>query len=190
MRSRAAGRAAVTVVGAAMVVGVWGGCQWGGSTANSAGQSLPGRSLFERVGGQDTLRRVADDTVERSLRDPRVNLSREGPAAEGAQARWEPTTENIQRFKEQLGAFLMQVSGGPRAYRGRDMRESHRGMGITEAEFQAFRENLRAAMSSAGVPGPESREMLRLIDDYRGDIVESGPLGRPLPDRGRERIPM
>jgi hemoglobin len=149
-----------------------------------AGRERPGGpdphvSLYSRLGEEPAIRAVAVDAVERALRDPRVRFAREGTPRE-----WSATPEEVRRVEGQLTAFLVEITGGPRKYDGPGMREAHRGMGITEAEFLAFKEDLKAAIEIRHIPAPAGRELLRLVEDFRGEIVEAGPLGRPLTGDG------
>ncbi len=108
------------------------------------------------------------------MRDSRVNFVRAGEPTE-----WDPTPADLDRFKLRMEDLLAEISGGPRKYGGGDMRTVHRGMRITDAQFQAFVEDMRASLAKAGIPGTAAQELLSRVEDYRSDIVEAGPLGRP-----------
>jgi hemoglobin len=66
------------------------------------------------------------------------------------------------------------LSGGPCHYIGRDMKTSHRGLGITDAEWEANMKASDAALVKNGVAEAERAEFLALFERYRGDIVEAG----------------
>ncbi len=52
------------------------------------------------------------------------------------------------------------------------MIDTHAGMGVTEADFNAIVEDMMAAMDKAGIPlGPQNRLLARLAA-LRGEIIE------------------
>jgi hemoglobin len=79
---------------------------------------------------------------------------------------------------------VCEASGGPCTYSGRDMRETHHGMGVTGGEFDALVEDLVAALDEFDVPKPEQEELLPVLGAMRDEIVEvdSPETGTPLPE--------
>jgi hemoglobin len=55
---------------------------------------------------------------------------------------------------------------------GRDMKLSHKGMGITEDEWAIFMRHVAAALDSIGVAAREKAEFLQSADGLKWDIVE------------------
>ncbi len=85
-------------------------------------------------------------------------------------------------FKKKLVEFISANSGGPLKYSGRDMKESHRGMGISDAEFDAAKADLKTALDHNGVKGADADAVLTMIEGTRKDIVEGKPpIVPPLP---------
>jgi hemoglobin len=140
-----------------------------------AGREEPRKSLFERLGGEPGIRGIVQETNDRALRDRRVNLTREGTARE-----WSGSPADLRTLNDRMTEFFLAVTGGPGQYAGRELPEAHRGMRITDAEFQAYKEDLRAALEARHILAPDAREFLRLFEDFRGEVVEAGPLGRDL----------
>jgi hemoglobin len=126
-------------------------------------------SLYERLGGQDAITAVVDDFVARCAADNRIN------------AKFART--DVPRLKKMLVDQVCQATGGPCTYTGRDMKETHDGMGVTVGEFEALVEDLVATLNQFNVPKPEQDELLGLLGPMRGDIVEveSPETGTPLP---------
>ena len=58
-------------------------------------------------------------------------------------------------------------------YSGRDMKISHTGMRISEADWQAFLGHLNVTLASFEVPAAEQAEMLTFVDSTKRDIVEA-----------------
>jgi hemoglobin len=132
-------------------------------------------TLYERLGGETVIREVVDDLVSRAGSDPAVNFARRGHG-EG----WQATPDNLDRLKHGLVAYLTTTAGGPLQYRDHDMVSAHRGMAISNAEFDAFVRNLGAALESRGVATREREELLRAVGTTRAAIVEA-PDAPPAP---------
>lgn len=57
-------------------------------------------------------------------------------------------------------------------YVGRDMKRSHKGMGITESDWRIFIGHLEATLDGFKVPPSERAAMLTFVDGTKRDIVE------------------
>src|ERR671919_1274115 len=127
-------------------------------------------SLFDRLGGKDAITAVVDAFVARCAADDRIN---------GKFVR-----TDIPRLKQMLADQVCEATGGPCTYTGRDMRETHDGMGVTAGEFDALVEALVATLDEFDVPKAEQEELLGLLGPMRDDIVEieSPETGTPLPE--------
>jgi len=118
-------------------------------------------SLYGRLGGYDALAAVADNLLPRLMADPRLGRF------------WLHRGEDgIRREKQLLVDFLANRSGGPLYYTGRDMALSHKGMGISGSDWDAFIAHLEATLDAFSVPAPERGEVLAFIESTRADIVE------------------
>lgn len=119
-------------------------------------------SLYSRLGGYDAIAAVADNLLGRLTADAALGRFWENRGADG-----------VQREKQLLIDFLCSSAGGPMYYTGRDMASSHRGMGISTADWTAFIGHLEATLDSFSVPAAERDQVLSFIDSTRADIVES-----------------
>lgn len=128
--------------------------------------SSSGKTLYERLGGMPAIQAVVDDFVDRGATDPRVNFTRRGTPYQ-----WQATPENVLVVKKRIAAFVAMAAGGPQQYEGKDMRSSHKGMMISNAEFDALAEDLRASLSKFNVPAREQAELMAVIEKTRRDIV-------------------
>lgn len=131
-------------------------------------------NLYERMGGEDVVRAVVGDFVTRAAADPAVNFTRQGHPNE-----WQATPENIERLKRRLVEFVATTAGGPMQYRGSDMVTAHRGMAITNSEFDALAGHLRAALEANDVPRREREELMSAVASTRGAVVEAGDAPPP-----------
>src|SRR5688500_12018301 len=91
-----------------------------------AEQATTKKSLYDRIGGEAALTKVVDDFVAKAAANPKVNFSRNGKFALSDAA--------VKTLTMHLVNFLGSAFGGPQKYTGRSMRESHKGMAITQAE--------------------------------------------------------
>jgi hemoglobin len=132
-----------------------------------------GSSLHDRLGGANAIGAVVDDFVARCAGDDRINRKF--------------ARTDVPRLKQMLADQVSEASGGPASYTGRDMTETHRGMGVTAGEFEALVEDLVATLNQFSVPQAEQEELLGLLGPMRGEIVEveSPETGTALPDEYR-----
>jgi hemoglobin len=135
-------------------------------------------SLYERLGGQAAIEAVVEDFVARCAGDDRIN---------GKFAR-----TDVSRLQKMLIDQVCEATGGPCTYAGRDMKETHNGMGVTAGEFDALVGDLVATLNQLEVPQPEQDELLGLLGPMRGDIVEMElpETGTPLPDAYQPAPPL
>jgi hemoglobin len=131
------------------------------------------KPLWDRLGGQKAVEAVVHDFVLAAAPDPKVNFLRDGRFALDA--------DGLKALERRLVELVSAVSGGPLKYTGRDMRAAHRGMKITDAEFDALAGHLVATLKKYKVPQAEIDELVGIVASTRKDIVEVGR--KPLWDR-------
>jgi hemoglobin len=68
--------------------------------------------------------------------------------------------------------FVSAGAGGPLKYTGRDLSSVHKGMKITDAEFDVLMEHLKATLKKHGIAGRESDELTAMVAQTRKQIVE------------------
>jgi hemoglobin len=91
------------------------------------------RAFHERAG----IERITSDLVDRNASDPRIaDIFR---------------NQDLPHIKAMLADQFCYILGGPCRYAGRDMRTTHRNMGVRVSDFNALVENLRKAMDKEGV---------------------------------------
>ncbi len=160
------------VVGVCELVGCKGGsCDSSSDKSEMGASTMPGKSLYDRLGGEPAVRAVVDDFVGRAAADPVVNFTRRGTVRE-----WEASPQNVEHLKMGLRDFICVASGGKCEYKGADMRAAHRGMKITDMEFNALAADLKASLDKFKVPAQEQSELLAAVEGTRKDIV-AGPSG-------------
>jgi hemoglobin len=118
-------------------------------------------SLYERLGGYDAITAVADNLLPRLAGDALLGRYWQNRGEDG-----------IAREKQLLVDFLANSAGGPVYYTGRDMLLSHKGMKISQADWDAFIGHLEATLDAFNLPEQERSDVLGFIDSTRADIVE------------------
>lgn len=78
---------------------------------------------------------------------------------------------DLGRFKEKFVEQICAESGGPCKYSGDSMAQVHRGMDITEGEFNATVNALTAAMDSEGIDKRTQNRLLKKLAPMRSDII-------------------
>ena len=127
------------------------------------------KSLFERLGGEAAITAVVDDFVGRAAVNPAVNFTRQGQPRT-----WDANPENVTKLKKRLVQFISIATGAPDVtYEGKDMTEAHKGMKITNAEFDALAGDLAATLDTFKVPEKEKNELLKIAGSTRAAIVEA-----------------
>src|SRR6266481_469778 len=118
-------------------------------------------SLYKRLGGYDAIAAVADNLLPRLIADPQLGRF------------WKHRSEDgVRRERQLLIDFLCASAGGPLYYVGRDMKTSHRGMGIREGDWQAFIGHLEATLDNFKLPPKERAAVLGFVESTKRDIVE------------------
>jgi hemoglobin len=138
-------------------------------------QDKKARTLYDRLGGEQGIAAIVDDMTTRVLADPRVNFERQNVTTNwvGSKYRaWEPTPANVQSFKARMVEFLTLAAGGPVQYTGRDLHEVHKGMRITNNEFDAMVGDIKTSMDKLGIGATEKRDLLAIVETTRKQIVE------------------
>lgn len=115
-------------------------------------------SLYTRIGGSPAIAKVIDSFIDIVSADPRINHSF--------------ANANIPRLKTLLNEQVCEALGGPCKYTGRDMKSSHVGMAITQAQFNALAEDLYVAMDFHGVPYALQNRLMAMLAPMHRDIVE------------------
>jgi hemoglobin len=121
-----------------------------------------GATLYQRLGGYDALAAVTDAFVVRLATDEQLGRFFTGHG-----------TASQQRIRQLVVDQLCAATGGPCVYIGRDMRATHAGMGITEADWDRSVEHLVATLDQFAVPAREKDELLAIVGPLKDEIVDT-----------------
>lgn len=114
-------------------------------------------SLFDRIGGKPAVNAAVDLFYKKVLADPRINNH----------------FENVD-MPRQIGhqkAFLSYAFGGLEGYSGKSLREGHKHMNLTEADFQAVAENLHETLIELGLPSELISEVMTIAASTHDDVL-------------------
>ena len=128
----------------------------------AAAQPAKPASLYKRLGGYDAIAAVTDDFIGRMVADKQ--LSRFFVVGH--------SEDSLKHTRQLIVDQLCAATGGPCLYIGRDMKTSHRGLGITEADWKAAVTLLVASLDKFKVPQKEKGELLGAASSMKVDIVE------------------
>ncbi len=123
-------------------------------------------TLWERLGGAANVRKVVSDLMMSARTDPKVNFSRDG--------KYKLDEPTVQFVEQQLVDFISSATGGPFKYQGKSMKEVHRGMGITAAEYDALKQHIQRALEKSGAKAGDIAEVMKAVEGLRKEIVEAG----------------
>ncbi len=122
------------------------------------------KTLWDRLGGEAGVSKIVDDFFTLAAPNPKIDFSRGG--------KYKPTPDQIAKMKRELVEQVSQASGGPLKYTGPDMKSVHKGMGITEEQFDAATADLKKALEKNKVAAEDVKQILDAVASYRKEIVE------------------
>lgn len=127
-----------------------------------------GTSLYERLGAQEGLSRLAADFFHGLESNPQ--LARQNPRIASASAAADPR-ERDRRFAE----YLCQLAGGPCTYGGPALERVHAPMGLSGDDWTIGGEELVRALNKNNVSRADQNELLGLIEPLKARIVQGRP---------------
>lgn len=120
--------------------------------------------LWGALGGEKVLTKVVDRFVDLVTTDPKVNYTRGG--------RYPINDEILKHSKRAALEFISAATGGPHSYSGRSIQEIHKGMRITNQEFNAAMAAFQQALEENGVSPELVQAAVGMVNTTRPKIVE------------------
>jgi hemoglobin len=145
------------------------------STGDAQAEEKP-RTLYQRLGEEQGIKRIVDDFIQRALEDPRVNWTRQGVVRKSwfrsqKVEPWQATPENLNRLKLHFVQFISLAAGGPTKYDGKPLKPAHLEMQITRAEFDATIGDLKASLDTLQIAPDVQKDLLSIFESTRQQIV-------------------
>jgi hemoglobin len=118
-------------------------------------------SLYARLGGYDAIAAITDEFLARLRNDPQLG------------GFWKGHSENSLRRDRQLVVnYMCAAAGGPVFYMGRDLKTSHKGLGVSVSDWEVFMRHASAGLEKFAMLVPERDEVLAFLTGLQGDVVE------------------
>ena len=114
-------------------------------------------SVYEAIGGSPAVDAAVDIFYRKVLSDDRISD-------------FFDTVDMEEQHKKQK-AFLTMAFGGPNSYSGKDMREAHAGMNLTEEHFTAVAECLVATLEELSVPQEHIDTIVGICVSVKPDVL-------------------
>ena len=123
-------------------------------------QTTTERTPYQRLGGSEPIRQVVQAFYERVLADPTLAHYFDGV--------------DLTAQKRHFALLVIQLLGGPAEYDGRELGEAHRGLHVTDEDYDKVVGHLVATLQQADVPDDIIGALGRTAGDVRATIVYDG----------------
>lgn len=115
-------------------------------------------SIFEKYGGDSTVHKIVSNMYQdHVLKDqslcPFFKKSKIG------------------RLEKQMSSFLARAMGSKFLYKGKSLVDAHKGMKITDDNFESFMRHLSSSLEIAGIDHKDAEEIRKYLLAYKGDVV-------------------
>jgi len=120
------------------------------------------KTLFERLGSREGIAIIVNDALENHMNNPNIN------------ARFLPyknRPEYLAVVKQHTIDFFIMGSGGPSAYKGRDMTTTHTGMNINPGEYMYVIDDIFDALDKNGIDEDSKKDVLAILWSLKGMIL-------------------
>lgn len=115
-------------------------------------------TLYGRIGGKEATLAITKDLIARVKADARI-------AKKFARS-------DAPRLEYNLNGYICIVLEGDCGYAGENLKTAHKGMGVTAAEFDAFMEDVGAALDQQKIVDPDRAAVLKALGSSRATVVE------------------
>lgn len=115
------------------------------------------KSLYERLGSSEGITKIASDAVDLHLKNAAIS------------ARY--SKSDVAELKRGAATFFIMGTGGPSVYEGKDMLATHKGMNISDVEFNAVIDDILQALEMNSIGQKEKEEVLFVLYGMKKEIV-------------------
>ena len=117
-------------------------------------------SLYEAIGGDQTIGEAADIMYTRVMLDDRLASFFDGL--------------DMDQQREKFRSFLIFATGGPHKYSGLSLLNAHANVvkqGLTQQHIDAMHEHLTVALKEVGVPPEIIDQAIALLDSFSDEVL-------------------
>ncbi len=127
-------------------------------------------SLYDRLGKREALEGIVDELIGNVLADRRISKLFD---------KVKKDKDRAKQLRDRLVAQLCVVAGGADCnYEGKPMKDAHKGMNISQAQWDAFEEDLGIALKTRNVDDPLAKELVDKLESSKADVVTAGAKGK------------
>ena len=119
---------------------------------------MDARTLYSRLGGAEGIRRIVDDVITAHLNNPVV----------GGRFR---KAEDLGRLRTKAWEFFCAGAGGPETYTGKDMISAHKGMNITDEEYEAVTEDILSALAKNRIDDATAKDVTAILNSLKSQVI-------------------
>jgi len=127
------------------------------SNANAGAGSFSGTGMRDAFHGQDGIRRIVNDMVDRSVADPRISEIF--------------VAHDLVRLRRTLFEQFCYILNAGCDYSGRDMANSHKDLGLQVDDLNVLVEHLQAAMAAETISFAAQNRFLSKLAPMKRDVV-------------------
>jgi len=112
--------------------------------------------LYKRLGESAGITQLIDSLYNIALMDARIK---------------EFLTEHKDRIKAAQTIYIVELLGGPKSYKGKELPDIHKNLGINDYHFDAFMADFARALMGGGHPEALIDEVLVSLEPVRADVL-------------------
>jgi len=114
-------------------------------------------ALFKNLGGLEGLQKFLDRVYDLIAVDARMKKFFQG--------------RNLVAIKDAQRVFITELIGGPKVYKGRDLVEVHKTLGVDDYLFDCFLMNCEKALAGLGIEDQTIDEVLVVLEPVRAPVI-------------------
>lgn len=114
-------------------------------------------SLYTRLGGQPGVKRLVGNWLDNAAADRRISALF--------------SHVDMAHLKATVSEQICVETGGPCVYTGRGLTDAHTGLVISNADFDAFLDNLHKAAAAQSIKPRDERHLDSILNSMRGQVV-------------------
>ena len=132
---------------------------WQGALAGDTAETAvdAGPTLYERLGGWDSISRIVDDTIALHQANPEISHYFE--------------RVDTKKLAVHVATFFSAGTGGPQQYQGRDMTTTHAHMNMSDADFDSAVADVLKALDKNGIGATEKAEVAAILESLRPAVM-------------------
>lgn len=118
------------------------------------------QTLFEEIGGKETVENASAILYVNILRDKRINSFFKNI--------------DIEKQKRKMSSFLTNIFGGPSLYLGKTMRKAHKQVvenGLNDEHVDAMVECVSATLKELDIDTKIINKVMEKIEEHRDDVL-------------------